>query len=88
MGQAGDASANSVSERIEFERRILGPIPLQRQAFPKLPAIVEVEDQQFAEQVRPFVAGNPGQEFIDSRASPGLPCRLELVANSIGPQAA
>jgi hypothetical protein len=32
--------------------------------------------------------GNPGPEFVDFRASPGLPCRLKLVTNPVGPQAA
>ena len=59
---------------------------LQRRAFPKLPAIVEIEDQQFAEQVRPFGGRNLGQESVDSRATgSGLPSGLELVANPIGP---
>jgi len=71
-----------------LECRILCAIPLKRQAFPKLAAIVQVEDQQFVEQVRPFVKGNPNQEFIDSRAIAHLPGGLELVANTISPQAA
>jgi hypothetical protein len=72
-----------VGSPLEPECRIVGSVLLQRYVFPPTAAIVDIEDQQFTEYVRPLSGGNVGQDNIDFRPSPGFPCGLELVANSI-----
>ena len=56
-GIGSDATANSSAKRIEFQCRILCLVLLQSRAFPKLPAILQIEGQQLAEQVKPLAGG-------------------------------